>query len=210
MQVIVVASQKGGAGKTTTARHLAVEAERQNEGPVALIDVDPQGGLARWWNRRASPTPVFIACQLASLQATVDGLREQGFQLVVIDTPPAVTELIGAVVRLADLVVVPARPSPDDLEAVGPTIDLIETAGKPMLFVINQATRKARLTGQAAILLSQHGTVAPSIVHHSVSFPTSAIEGLTVQEVDDASSHAQEIADLWAYVSARLGKQASK
>lgn len=65
MQVIVLASQKGGAGKTTTARHIAVEAERQGEGPVALIDVDPQGGLARWWNRRAAETPVFIACKLA-------------------------------------------------------------------------------------------------------------------------------------------------
>jgi chromosome partitioning protein len=43
MQTIVLASQKGGAGKTTTARHLAVEAERQGEGPVALIDTDPQG-----------------------------------------------------------------------------------------------------------------------------------------------------------------------
>src|SRR4051794_39515401 len=60
MQTIVVASQKGGAGKTTTARHLAVEAERQGEGPVALIDVDPQGGLARWWNRREAETPVFV------------------------------------------------------------------------------------------------------------------------------------------------------
>jgi chromosome partitioning protein len=128
----------------------------------------------------------------------------------VIDTLPAVTDTIGAVVRLADLVIVPARPSPDDLDAVGPTIDLIEAAGKPMLFLVNQATRKARLTGQAAIVLSQHGTVAPSIVHHSVAFPSSAAGGLTVQEVDPESPQAQEIADLWGYVSARLSKQASK
>ncbi len=79
-----------------------------------------------------------------------------------------------------------------------------------MLFLVNQATRKARLTGQAAIVLSQHGTVAPSIVHHSVAFPSSAAGGLTVQEVDPESPQAQEIADLWGYVSARLSKQASK
>lgn len=210
MQVIVLASQKGGAGKTTTARHLAVEAERQGDGPVALIDVDPQGGLARWWNRRAAETPVFIACQLASLQATIDKLRGAGFRLCVIDTPPAVTDTISAVVQLADLVIVPARPSPDDLDAVGATIDLIEAAGKPMLFLVNQATRKARLTGQAAIVLSQHGTVAPAIIHHSVAFPGSAAGGLTVQEVDPESPPAHEVADLWGYVSARLSKQASK
>src|SRR4051812_48368147 len=119
MQTIVVASQKGGSGKTTTARHLAVEAERQGEGPVALIDVDPQGGLAKWWNTRQAETPVFVACQLESLQATIDRLRASGFRLVVIDTPPAVTETIRSVVKLADLVVVPCRPSPDDLNAVG-------------------------------------------------------------------------------------------
>lgn len=209
MQTIVIASQKGGAGKTTTARHLAVEAERQGEGPVALIDVDPQGGLARWWNRREAETPVFIACQLESLQATIDKLRDAGFKLVVIDTPPAVTDTIRSVVKLADLVVVPARPSPDDLDAVGATIDLIEEAGRPMVFVINQATKKARLTGQAAIVLSQHGMVAPSIVHHSVAFPGSALGGLTVQEVDPDAASAREISDLWGYVSARLAKQAS-
>lgn len=209
MQTIVVASQKGGAGKTTTARHLAVEAERQGEGPVALIDVDPQGGLARWWNRREAETPVFVACKLDSLQATIDGLRGAGFRFVVIDTPPAVTDTIRSVVKLADLVVVPARPSPDDLDAVGATIDLIEEAGRPMVFVINQATRKARLTGQAAIALSQHGVVAPSVIHHSVAFPGSAVGGLTVQEVDPEAVSAREIADLWGYISARLSKQGS-
>ena len=52
MDVLVLASQKGGAGKTTLSRHLAVQAERVGEGPVILIDADPQGGLAGWWNRQ--------------------------------------------------------------------------------------------------------------------------------------------------------------
>jgi chromosome partitioning protein len=209
MQTIVLASQKGGAGKTTTARHLAVEAERQGEGPVALIDTDPQGGLARWWNRRETETPVFITASLEELPAALAKLDQAGFRFCFIDTPPAVTERISAVVALADLVLVPARPSPDDLDAVGATIDLVEAARRPMVFLVNQATRKARLTGQAAIVLSQHGTVAPAIVHHSVAFPGSAVGGLTVQEVDPDSPPAREIADLWGYISARLAKQAS-
>ena len=52
MRGLVLASQKGGAGKTTLSRHLAVEAERAGAGPVVLLDADPQGGLAAWWNRR--------------------------------------------------------------------------------------------------------------------------------------------------------------
>ena len=210
MRVIVVASQKGGAGKTTTARHLAVEAERQGEGPVALIDADPQGGLSSWWNRRAAETPTFVEATLEGLPETLAKLGQAGFRYAIIDTPPAVTDRIRAVVRLADLVLVPARPSPDDLDAVGATIDLVEAAGKPMVFVINAATKKARLTGQAAIVLSQHGTVAPAVVHHSVAFPGSAVSGLTVGEVDPESPPAQEVADLWAYVSARLQKDAKQ
>src|SRR3546814_14489149 len=60
LKVLVVASQKGGSGKTTLAGHLAVQAELSGEGPVGLIDVDPQGSLADWWNERAAPNTFFI------------------------------------------------------------------------------------------------------------------------------------------------------
>ena len=58
-QVVVFASQKGGSGKTTVSAHMALEAERAGYGPVALIDTDPQGSMAKWWNARASATPAF-------------------------------------------------------------------------------------------------------------------------------------------------------
>jgi chromosome partitioning protein len=206
MYVLVLASQKGGAGKTTLSRHLAVEAERAGEGPVVLIDADPQGGLAGWWNRRRAESPVFFASRLEDLPKHIDQARLGGFKLVIIDTPPQATGLIRAVVTLADLVLIPTRPSPDDLDAVGRTIDIVDEAKKPMVFVINGATKNARITGQAAIALSQSGTVATATIHHSVAFPTSGIDGRTVSELDLASNSAQEIAELWTYVSARLRK----
>ena len=52
MRVLALASQKGGSGKTTLSGHLAVEAQRAGAGPVVLIDIDPQGSLADWWNER--------------------------------------------------------------------------------------------------------------------------------------------------------------
>jgi chromosome partitioning protein len=58
MYVIVLASQKGGAGKTTLAAHLAVAAEAAGDGPAVLIDTDPQGSLSAWWNVRKAEVPV--------------------------------------------------------------------------------------------------------------------------------------------------------
>ncbi len=78
MHVLVLASQKGGAGKTTLSRHLAVEAERAGQGPVVLIDADPQGGLAGWWNRRKTDTPVFFASRLEDLPKHVEQARAGG------------------------------------------------------------------------------------------------------------------------------------
>jgi chromosome partitioning protein len=89
MHVVALCSQKGGSGKTTLSGHLGVQAEQAGAGPVALIDTDPQGSLAAWWNARRSDRPAFIATSLAQLPADVDRLRQEGFGVVVIDTPPA-------------------------------------------------------------------------------------------------------------------------
>jgi len=199
-------SQKGGVGKTTLGGHLAVEAERAGAGPVALLDTDPQGSLASWWNTRAAETPIFIRGDLANLEPQLAQLVTAGIKLVIIDTPPAITENIRAVVRVADLVLIPTRPSPHDLRAVGATVDLVESSGKPMLFIVNGATNRARITGEAAVALSQHGTVAPVTIHQRVDFAVSMIDGRTVGELDPESNSAREIADLWIYVNTRISK----
>ena len=62
---------------------------------------------------------------------------------------------------MSDLVVVPTRPSPHDLRAVGVTVELVERLGKPLVFVVNAASPRARITSETAIALSQHGTLAP-------------------------------------------------
>ena len=139
LQVIVLASRKGGSGKTTLSSHLAVEAERAGAGRVALADTDPQGGLAAWYNARASETPIFVDVS-RGLPAAIGACRNGGIDILFVDTPPSVTETIGAVVGHADLVVIPVRPSPNDLRAVGGTVEIVRRAGKPMVFVCNQIT----------------------------------------------------------------------
>ena len=193
MRIIVVASQKGGVGKTTIAGHLGVMAEQSKEGPVALIDTDPQGSLASWWNERTNEAPLFARVEIGKLTEHLQALAKGGIKLAIIDTPPSVTEMIQQVLRTADLVLIPTRPSPHDLRAVGSTVELVENAGKRMIFVINGAAPRARIAGEAAVALSQHGTVAPVTLYQRTDFASSMIDGRTVQEIDPKGRSAEEI-----------------
>jgi len=206
MRVLAMASQKGGSGKTTLSGHLAVQAQRAGAGPVVLIDIDPQGSLSDWWNERDSDYPAFAQTTVARLAADLEVLRQRGFRLAMIDTPPAITMAIQSVIAVAELIVIPTRPSPHDLRAVGATVDLCDRAGKPLIFVVNGATPKAKITSEAAVALSQHGTVAPVTIHHRTDFAASMIDGRTVMEVDPNGRSAKEIEALWGYVSDRLEK----
>jgi chromosome partitioning protein len=206
MYTIVAASQKGGSGKTTLSGHLAVEAARAGAGEIALIDTDPQGSLAHWWNARRAPTPHFVKAGLPDLERALAGLKQAGIKIAVVDTPPAITQSISRVVAHADLVLVPTRPSPHDLRAVGATVDIAERHGKPLIFVVNAATARARITGESAVALSQHGTVAPVTIHHRVDFAASMIDGRTVGEVVPSSQSAKEITELWLYIQSRLSR----
>ena len=206
MRVLAMASQKGGSGKTTLSGHLAVQAQLAGAGPVCLIDIDPQGSLADWWNEREAEMPAFAQTTVARLSTDLEVLRQQGFKLAVIDTPPAITMAIQSVIAVSELIVVPTRPSPHDLRAVGATVDLCERAGKPLIFVVNGATPKAKITYEAAVALSQHGTVAPVTLHHRTDFAASMIDGRTVMEVDSKSRSAREVVELWDYIADRLEK----
>ncbi|NJR79362.1 ParA family protein [Sphingomonas corticis] len=206
MRVLAMASQKGGSGKTTLSGHLAVQAQLAGAGPVVLIDIDPQGSLADWWNEREDEYPAFAQTTVARLAADLEVLRQQGFRMAVIDTPPAITVAIQSVIQVAELIVIPTRPSPHDLRAVGATVDLCERAGKPLVFVVNAATPKARITSDAAVALSQHGTVAPITIHQRTDFAASMIDGRTVMEVDPKGRSAAEVTALWEYLSDRLEK----
>lgn len=204
MKTIVLASQKGGAGKTTLAAHLAVVAEQEGAGPTVLIDTDPQGSLSAWWNAREADAPALASASLADLPAKLQALASAGFKLAVIDTPPAITAAIRDVVRLADLVLIPTRPSPHDLRAVGSTVDIAQETGRPFAFAVTQAKPTARLTVQAVAALSAHGAVAPSIVHDRVDYAASMVDGRTVRETDPRGRSAEEMKQLLSFVLERM------
>jgi chromosome partitioning protein len=206
MNVIVLASQKGGVGKTTLAAHLAIAAEAAKAGPAVLIDTDPQGSLSAWWNVREAEMPALAPTTITALPEKLAALAEAGYAIAIVDTPPAITDAISAVVAHADLVLIPTRPSPHDLRAVGSTVELVQKAGKLFVFALTQAKPNTRLTVQAVAALSAHGAVAPAIMHDRVDYAGSMIDGQTVQETDRKGKSATEMAELWDFVQKRMPK----
>jgi chromosome partitioning protein len=213
--IIVVASRKGGAGKTSLTAHLAVEAHLRGDGPVVAIDADPMGGLTGWYDARKAEEPQCVepdALQAHGLNATLAGLKKSGVKLVVIDTAPSASNDVSELIAAATLVLIPVIPSPNDFRAIGETLDLVDAADKPALFVVSNAAANAKLTNQALTLLSQHGTVAavgdrPVIIRTRTDFRSSMTDGRTVRELKANSKSAEEIADLWTAVKARLQKE---
>jgi chromosome partitioning protein len=127
VQIYSLISQKGGAGKSTLARQLAVLAGSTQ--PSMLIDRDPQQTTTKWWIRRqevakASGRPELVELEGNTLTAAAGVLRRKPGVLF-IDTKPAIGEPEAEAARVSDLVIVPVRPSPDDLEAVGETLRIV-------------------------------------------------------------------------------------
>ena len=106
---------------------------------------------------------------------------------------------------MADLILIPVRPSPHDLRAAGGTVELARKAGKPFMFIVNSASPRASITAQAVAALSEHGRVAPVILYQRTEYAASMIDGRTVTETAAAGRSAQEIAELWQCVYAQIG-----
>src|ERR1039458_1126662 len=117
MQVIVINSQKGGSAKTMLAKHLSVEAERAGDGPVFLIDTDPQGSLTAWHTKRESETPQRVELPFDGLERGLDLLRQHGAAYCLIDTASGRVDVAKQLFKLADFVIFPVQASEDDLTA---------------------------------------------------------------------------------------------
>ncbi|WP_288132403.1 ParA family protein [Accumulibacter sp.] len=204
MKTIVVNSQKGGSGKTTLCAHLAVEAERCGDGPVYVIDTDPQGTLSTWHEHREAETPQRVEVPLADLATALGVLQQRKATYCVIDTAPTRTDENLALFRLADLVLVPVRPSPADLWAAAGTVALLKQARIPFLFVLNQSKANASITAQAAAALSHHGPVAETFIGDRVPYAAAMTDGRTAIELEAKGRAAIETAALWKNIKACL------
>lgn len=202
--VIVLASQKGGVGKTALSAHLAVAAEIAGVSPVVLYDTDPQQSLAEWWNDREAETPQLARGGISELPSTLDRLGRAGARLIIIDTPPALTDAIKSVIQHADFVLVPTQDGITDLKAIGRTVELIRDLDRPYAFALTFVKSGTSQATDAAMALSKFGPLA-GIVCHRMLFKTAFNDSRTAQEIEPRGKAAAEIAQIWNYVSQASG-----
>lgn len=208
MRVLVIASQKGGVGKSTLAVHLATEAVAQKKRAL-ILDLDPQGSAMEWANRRGDLPPDVSGANPASVAKEIERARAEGYDLVVIDTAPHADHAALQAARVADLVAIPCRPSTFDIAAISATLDLCRLANKPAVVVLNAAPIRSRVTAEAEEAISEKGgKVSPVIIRQRVAFQHCMIDGRTAAEYEPSGAAAEEMRRLMTFLLA--GKLANK
>lgn len=203
MKVLTIANRKGGAGKSTCAAHLAVAAT--NSGLKAiLIDMDPQKTLEGWWQKREEDTPLLVETTAVDLPNSIDKLRTQGFDICIIDTPGDSGDFTRAGIMAADLVIIPSKPTPPDLSAIGRTISLVEENKKKFAFVITQGIVRTKATLQALSVLSQFGAVAPAPISNRTAYASAMGAGKSAGDFDKIAE--EEINQVWGFIRDTLFK----
>lgn len=203
-RVVTIAQQKGGAGKTTLAAHLAVAWAEAGKS-VALVDIDPQASLSSWWAMRGElglPAPAGPRGKGGLTVARITGWRTaaeveklaRDHDVVVVDSPPHAETEAKIAVRAADLVLVPLQPSPMDFWATRATLDLAKSEGTKAMLVLNRVPPRARLTdAMTAKLKELSATVAKARIGNRVALAAALLEGQGVTEYQKRGTAAVEM-----------------
>jgi len=205
MKILAVLSEKGGAGKTTLAVHLAVAAQLAGL-DVAIIDLDPQGSAADWSDRRGS-APEAVAIPPVRLEKLLPDLRENGVDLVIVDTGRDSNNAGYTAARAADFVLIPCKGGGFDFRALARTLDLCRLADKRPSLVLNGLRPGAvRAQADAREALAAHPCeIAPVVVHERAAYRAASITAKTAQETEPGSVAAGEIESLYLWIARQLG-----
>jgi chromosome partitioning protein len=210
MHTIVLATQKGGSGKSTLAIGLALAAMQDGQ-TVRLIETDPQGTLSNWKRRRTNAEPLVEPINnTGEIAQRLQAYQQSGVTLTIIDTAGSVNAMTTAAIRAADLCLIPARPSPVDIEAAVPTLGIIRSSHKPFAFVLNQTPFRGRRINSAAASLGDEaaldlrGVLARPYIVMRNDHQDALGAGLAVTEYAPSGKSAEEIRELWRWVQQKL------
>lgn len=201
MKIITIASQKGGVGKSTVCVNLATAMQALGL-KTALFDMDSQESSTAWSERRSSELPHVEPVSARRLQTMLGAAEAQGFEVVIIDTPPAASAEAAEAVQLADLVLIPCRPSLLDLDAIKRTARLVATTGRTAYVLINAAPPTATaLIDDAQTIAGQTGlAVAPVVLRERSVYRASWPFGLGVVEHEPRGKGAAELSKLMDFI----------
>ena len=203
-RTLALLAQKGGAGKTTLALHLAVIA--QDTGlRTLLVDCDPQRSVAGWWRAREAKTPELVEAAPEQLRAVVEAAQADGVALVVVDTRPSVERDTAEVARLADFSLIPTRPSILDLRAIGATVDVVKALGRQAAIILNacpagRGVGDASVTMEARRGLAAYGLpIVPQAVAVRAALAHALIDGRSVTEFEPHGKASGELRRVWKW-----------
>jgi chromosome partitioning protein len=210
MHTIVLATQKGGSGRTTLAIGIALAAMQAGH-TVRLIETDSQGTLSNWQARRAYAEPIVEPVYVASeIEQRLQALRQSGVTLTIIDTAGGVSAATATAIRCADLCLIPARPTVADVEATASTLRVARANDKPFVFVLNQTPIRGQRINTAATALGDaaaldmSGVLAQPFIVMRNDHQDALSSGLAVSEYAPHSKSADEVRGLWQWVEAKL------
>lgn len=207
MHVIAVASQKGGAGKSTFAVNLAVLADAESA-PSLLIDMDEQGSLSVWQGLRKTPTPLVVPSRPEELAEVLDTARRDGrIKWVFLDAPPLSNESVALMMRAASLVLIPARPSIFDLSAIAATIAMARELQRPFFVALNAVPPRRGITEMPDVISARRAIRkmnAPlwrGAISQRTALAQALATGQAASEFNPGGIAAQEFRSLWADVT---------
>ena len=211
-RILLVSSPKGGSGKSVLSRHLLVSASQAGVGAIGL-DCDRQQTLAKWAARRAQTRETFpdfadVLVESTSLQNWRGALnRTQQYQLAVIDTPPSVEDHLPSIEALseaADLILIPAICTQDDVDSVAPWVKALNLRGCRSSVVLNRANRRTTSYARMRGVFVRAGSVCPTELPQLEDVHMPATRGLTLLDYSKSRGIAP-FEEIWAYVRREIG-----
>lgn len=204
MKTIAFLSQKGGSGKTTLAVHTAVAATEDGQ-RVVIVDTDIQHSATTWSEARAAAAPVVATAPAANLAEVVAAARGDAMTLCIIDTAPHAAPDAARVARLADLIVIPVRPTAFDIAAAGSAVDIVQAAGTRAVFVLSACPFRSPEIAETRAVLAGYGLpVAPAEITDRRAFARAVASGRAVTEFESSGKAAEEIRALWLWLKETL------
>ena len=203
MQTISMITQKGGAGKTTIALSLAVALAETGK-RVAILDADPQGSAMQWHQSRQGDGVDVAAVEPSKVAATVQAVAQRDYDYCLVDTAGRDAPSIADAAKVADIVLIPCRPTALDMRASVATVQAVQAQGTRFAFVLSQTPPRIGRADKASTSLKQLGAIAPVHIVTRADYQDAILDGQGVTEHKPSGKAANEIRDLAAWVQKQL------